>query len=225
MRKFNKVQIILTVLLLIFLKNQLFSQDSDRFGVNLIFSSSKQNIDNKEIDANSYEKYETEYLYGFGIGIFKEFYIKENAALCFNIEYVQRGTEVYFPINDGMDEHAVNAIKTFTRLDNISIPIYAKVYLFKNDFRPFIIAGMQMDFMFSYSSAYQDDYYKKSRVFVYGANFGAGCEVNITKHITLLPVIRYSMDFNDILDYNYNSVYRFNVRGKAMDLLIGLSLR
>lgn len=213
--------ILLLSLLLIFFKYQSLSQFSDRFGVNLILSASKQNIEGTLDYYEGYNnyKFKTDFLYGFGIGLFYELYRTKSFILCLNFEYIQKGTETYVLIPNGIESYADEA-KMYNKIDCLSLPIYTKIFLFDYVFKPYIFLGLRLDGMISYDTDYLKYYFKEANTFVYGSEVGIGCELIFNEYLTLLPSIRYNLDFNSTIEQN-----DLKFKNRSLDFSLGVKIK
>jgi hypothetical protein len=196
-------------------------QPKDRFGVNLILTAAKQNISGILEYYEGYEnfKFDSEYLHGLGIGVFYETYFNSSVSLSLNLEYIQRGTETYILIPNAIEGY-IDKGKVYNKIDYLSFPVCIKLILLKNEIQPHFLFGFRMDYAFSYDSDYLKYYYKDMENIVFGFVTGLGCEVKITEYLTLLPKIRYNVDFDNII---YKNNLKF--RNSSFDFSMGVKIK
>jgi opacity protein-like surface antigen len=176
------------------------------------------------------------YKTGLTIGIFKEIQIIENLNTQIGINYSQKGTIVEF------DEYDVNYVnKTGNKnyihknFDFITAEIYAK-YSSTNPFlRPYILAGLRLDFFLSqniYTTKTGGDttipYSQEiTNNKIFGASIGAGLEYQPSKLFTIFIEGTFNPDFTFLTDTKFipNSSFFQNelkIRGRSFDIRTGI---
>lgn len=154
---------------------------------------------------------------GFNIAVYAEWPYLPFLALVTQLEYAQRG--VGRPYIQLANVPNLGPDFIFTRLDYISIPVFAKLSIPEKVLSPYIICGPRCDFLLGYKdnlnsrSAMYDEFKKV----ILGASAGAGLEVNAL--IGLLLEVRYNFDL--VNSYNSGS---FTVRNNSFDVWLGVAI-
>jgi hypothetical protein len=197
----------------------------DRFGINLILSASRQKIYGRLTDFEGWEYFKTKanILYGAGIGIFYEIIKTGSVIFCINLEYLQRGAELYIPIYNSVESH-VEDIKTYNRIDYLSLPCIIKILFSENKINPQILFGIRLNYMISYDTEYLNRYFKKADKSSYGGIIGFCVEYKIHKYFTLIPSIKYDFDFNDLIGY-HSDIYDLRFRNNSIDFSLGVKIK
>ena len=215
----GKKKLLLIIIVLFIFSCKVEAQFSDRFGVNLILSASKQNIQGNPHFIDEYEnyKYEASCSYSNGFGIFYDIYKTNHFDISINFEYITRGTEVYYPIylNFGYGPLA----KTFNKINYLSAPIIGKIKLNHSNYNYHLLLGLRGDLKISYRSDYLEEYYKEASDFQFGVILGFECEMKISDYLTILPGLKYNVDLSNSIEK-----YGLKFKNKSIDFSMGIRI-
>ena len=101
-----------------------------------------------EFDPNKDMKYKA----GLTFGLFKEIHIVENLKTQIGINYARKGY-----ISKGTTEIYPEGVNITTNIDFITSEIYAKYDILKKDIKPYLLAGLRLDFYISLKRYYDDN--------------------------------------------------------------------
>jgi hypothetical protein len=173
-------------------------------------------VGNEYYDPNKDMKYKA----GLTFGLFKEIHIVENLKTQIGINYARKG---YFAKwnTEFSPEDPVNVT---TNIDFITSEIYAKYDILKKDIKPYLLAGLRLDFYLSLKSYYDDN---TEVIFIsnpitndiiLGASFGVGVEFKTSKLTNIFIEAALNPDITYLIEYNYDYKYR----GHSFDIRTGI---
>lgn len=167
-------------------------------------------------DPNNDMKYKA----GLTFGLFKEIDIVENLKTQIGINYARKGY-----ISKGTTEISPeDPVNITTNIDFITSEIYAKYDILNKDIKPYLLAGLRLDFYISLKKYYDDGtelIYKSlsnNNDIILGASFGAGVEFKTSKLTNLFIEATFNPDITYLIEYDYDYKYR----GRSFDIRTGI---
>jgi opacity protein-like surface antigen len=224
--KKNILFFIILFYLIPFIKS--YAQGSDVLSIYSILSGSSQHVSGKipdELMQNNY-KIECNTQFGAGIGITFRSFVTNSIALGIGIEYMQQGSEISLPIPDGNNEVMIGESKNFNKIHYISLPFNISLYPFRSLLNPYLLIGARINYF-----TYFDPDYPAYRLTLkpndlnFSYQIGTGCEINFSKHLILLPQIRYNGDITDAIGSNSVTSNSLRFKNYSFDFLLGVKIR
>jgi hypothetical protein len=181
------------------------------YGIKVAYTSADQRFD------FGWTIEQTERRSGFNIAAYAEWPYLPFLSLVTQLEYAQRG--VGRPYIQLANVPNLGPDYIFTRLDYISIPVFAKLSLSEKVLSPYIICGPRCDFLLGYKAniSSRSTMYDEFKKAILGASIGGGLELHAP--IGLLLEARYNFDL--VNSYKSGS---FTVRNNAFDVWVGVVL-
>ena len=180
---------VLSLLFLLFLSNNNYSQIIDNYGLKLGFSYS--NIDEQYSDAQL--NGETYFKWGLCVAVFTETSLFKNINLISEIGYIQKGYEEDFTKADAFGEKT----GTFTykeRFDYLTIKLLPSYKFELSSFTPYVFIGPKLDFKLNIQSE-QNNLFKVLNNEQFGLSYGAGVKLNKLLRYPILVEINSDYDF------------------------------
>jgi len=176
----------------------------------------------QESDYNEYNKYK----FGFTIGVFKEMTIIHNLKAQIGINYARKGYLEKFVTTDGFGNLIENPWYFHFNYDFITTELYAKYDFLSGRIRPYVLAGLRLDFYLS-----RHEFLRKNGTDIdintfdpvtnnkiFGASIGAGVDYYVSRLFSVFLEGTYNPDFTNIKEYQ-NS---YSIRGQSFDIRTGI---
>ena len=204
---------VLSLLFLLFLINNNYSQVIDNYGLKLGLSYS--NIDEQYSDAQL--NGETYFKWGLSVAVFTETSLFKNINLISEIGYIQKGYEEDFTKADAFGEKT----GTFTykeRFDYLTIKLLPSYKFELSSFTPYVFIGPKLDFKIDIQNG-QGSLFKILNDKQFGFSYGAGLKLNKLLRYPILVEINSDYDFG----YCFSNEF-LKVRNISYELRIGVEL-
>ena len=164
---------------------------------------------------------------GMNIGVFAEWLNSQYLSIVTEINYNQRGfiEEMSEENNAGV---FIQRVKANTRLDYLSIPLFAKLQLPLNGMIPYIVAGPRIDFLlnrsvgvfrFSWATA-ESPLAKEYRSQSVGGTIGLGIETDQLAPLPIFLEVHYDFDVT-----NSAREIPMEVYNNSIDVSVGVKIK
>ncbi len=165
---------------------------------------------------------------GFNLALSLDIYHSENIHFMPQIEYSQRGYRIEYAINNPADNY-FRIIKSDTRLDFFSFPIFVKFILPGPDFAGSFSAGIRLDHMINEQRAtlktpdsiiqfHENPSLKSTNL---GGSLMLGFHIKYSLPFTISLEFRYNFDFGKILPQDNEGIQN-TTKSMSTDIWIGV---
>jgi hypothetical protein len=151
---------------------------------------------------------------GINAGYFVEWFDASMISVVTQLEYAQRGQrDVYVQTFEG------RTWMTTSRLDDLSLPILAKLSTKEKVTSVYAVVGPRIDFLVGSQTDAEEfrPILNEFKKVILGASIGGGMEFNNVGFSQLFVEVRYNMDLQD--SYRSN---RYAIRNNAVDFWLGI---
>jgi Outer membrane protein beta-barrel domain len=207
-----KKLILFVVVIELFLSQINNAQILNSYGLKIAYTSANQRYDYTNIGNIG-----TKRRIGFNAAIFAEWFNLPFVSLVTQCEYAQRGVGIVSERTLASSPDIVETNTYYSRVDYLSIPVFAKITVPVGPINPYVLIGPRIDFLLGYNSAFNDIYDHFSKTMT-GASCGFGVNLKTLLPVTVLVEARYNADFKDSFS-NQN----LTVRNNSWDIWLGVA--
>ncbi|HLP81401.1 MAG TPA: porin family protein [Nitrosomonas sp.] len=206
--------IVIVIISCVLLFNESKAQLIKTYGVKLAYTAATENFDPKWSPNVKYRQ-------GVNAAVFAEWLNFPVFSIISQIEYAQRGAFVdYLPTQDAAGpEHIIWT--EHTRVDYLSIPLFAKFSIPMGTLSPFIALGPKIDILLGHRSdeGHLNYIYDQFNNTTLGGTFSIGGQMKSGLPFSVILEGRFNFDFQD--SYSSDGL---KIRNTSIDIWLGLAL-
>jgi len=182
------------------------------FGIKCgVLQTTQEYVQSREIfDPDGYRVFE--------FGVFTDFKFRNNVYLSIGVNSTRRGMSLRVQLinNNALSN---DYIKLKSHVKYLSFPVAFKMYSPIGSIKPYLLAGLRLDYKTGYYSEGFEEIYNEFRKTVYGFTLGIGNEFIILNRINLTTEIIYNQDITKALE-----IGPLHVNNKSLGFLLGLKI-